>query len=519
MLFSSQAFILLFLPVSLIGYQLLSRLGRSATLAWLTGMSLVFYAYWNLSYLALLAASILVNFLFSWKLGAGKPESGQNRWLGFAIAANLALLIYYKYLFPLLNFFHDRGAISHRFTNVILPLGISFFTFTQIAYLIDLRQQIAKRQGLLRYSFFVTFFPHLIAGPIIHPREIMPQLEDPGTRGLSWDDVAIGLSWFIVGLAKKVLIADRIAPLAELLYDHPRDAGMLTTWFGAIAYAMQVYFDFSGYSDMAVALARMFGIRFPFNFDSPYKSQNFIEFWTRWHMTLSRYLNEYLYTPAVRWVSARRMDQGKKVDRKAGATLEGFFQMVFIPTMYTMVIAGVWHGAGLQFLIYGMLLGTYLVVNHAWRYLTPRGSRFHDVIPKPILTGVTFLSFVIGLVFFRATNPRDAFYIIGSLFGHHGFGPSLASNPYALSMDSPVRFKTIPRCLAALAICSVIVWCLPNTQEIFHQIPGDRTRSYSLIAPNLAWHRTAAWSVGLAALLCLCILMFDANARFLYFQF
>jgi alginate O-acetyltransferase complex protein AlgI len=324
-------------------------------LGWLACMSLFFYGYWSPPYLALLLASIMMNFLFSSKLGADQPPERQHLWLSAAVTANLALLIYFKYLFPFLRFLHGHGVISHQFENIALPLGISFFTFTQIAYLIDLRQQIARRQGIIEYSFFVTFFPHLIAGPIIHPRELMSQLESPRPSGLRGDDFAVGLSWFVMGLAKKVLIADRLAPLADLIYDHPRSAGFLMTWLGALAYAMQLYFDFSGYSDMAVALARMFSIRFPLNFDSPYKAHGFIDFWTRWHMTLSRYLNEYLFTPAVLWINERRRSQGKRTSKKAASTPEGFFQIVFVPTMYTMVIAGVWHGAGTQFLIFGIL--------------------------------------------------------------------------------------------------------------------------------------------------------------------
>ena len=249
-------------------------------------------------------------------------------------------------LFPLLNFFNRHGLVHHGFPDAFLPLGISFFTFTQISYLIDLRQGIADRQGLISYTVFVTFFPHLIAGPMINAREIMPQLETLSPGGLRSDDMALGLSWFILGLGKKILIADRLAPLADALYAHPASFGLTSTWLGVICYAMQIYFDFSGYSDMALGIARMFSIRFPINFNSPYKAPSIIEFWQRWHMTLSRYLNEYLYTPILRVVNSRRMDAGKKVSHKAQVTLGGFSQMVFFPTMVTMFITGIWHGAG-----------------------------------------------------------------------------------------------------------------------------------------------------------------------------
>ena len=490
-----------------------------AMLSWLSLISLFFYAYWNPPYILLLLASIVMNYLFSLQLGEEKSESSRSNWLVAAVTANLLLLMYFKYLFPLLNFFHAHGLIHHGFADVVLPLGISFFTFTQIAYLIDLRQGIARQQGIVAYSVFVTFFPHLIAGPIIHPRELMPQLDEERIHGLRADDMALGMTWFVMGLGKKVIIADRIAPLADMLYAHPHAAGFATSWLGALAYAMQLYFDFSGYSDMAVALARMFSIEFPLNFESPYKAHGIIEFWQRWHMTLSRYLNEYLYTPALRWINSRRLDRGKKVSRKAAATLEGFFEMVFIPTMWTMGIAGIWHGAGPQFFIFGLLQGVYLVVNHAWRYLTPRGSRFHDVVPAPFLILLTFVSFLVSLVFFRAANVHDAVYILGTMAGLHGAGPSFASNPNVADLPTIAFFlKSAKGCIGSLAACFFIVWALPNTQEILNQMPKDHVRHPSLL-PRLYWRPTAVWSIGLTGVLCMAILMLDASTRFLYFQF
>jgi alginate O-acetyltransferase complex protein AlgI len=519
LLFSSSIFLCLYLPAALLGYQLLSRFGRMAMLSWLALISIFFYGYWNPPYLILLLGSTFMNYLFSTRLGEGKPERSRSNWLVAAITANLLLLMYFKYLFPLLNFFHAHAMISHGFADVVLPLGISFFTFTQIAYLIDLRQDIARQQGILGYSVFVTFFPHLIAGPIIHPRELMPQLDEGRIHGLRSDDMALGMSWFVMGLGKKVIIADRIAPLADMLFAHPRSAGLGTSWLGALAYAMQLYFDFSGYSDMAVGLARMFSIEFPLNFESPFKSHGIIEFWQRWHMTLSRYLNEYLYTPALRWINGRRMDRGKKVSRKAAATVDGFFEMVFLPTMWTMGIAGIWHGAGPQFFIFGLLQGVYLVINHAWRYGTPRGSRFHDVVPAPFLIVLTFVSFLVSLVFFRAGNVHEAVYILGSMFGAHGVGPSFASNPQVADLPTIAFFlKSVKGCVASLAACFFIVWALPNTQEILNQMPKDHIRHPSLL-PWLSWRPNLLWSLGLTGLLCMCILMLDAGTRFLYFQF
>ena len=519
MLFSSNVFIFYFLPASLIGYQLLSRFGRPALLGWLTLTSLFFYGFWNPVYLILLFASILMNFGFSSRIGEGRAEVSQSRWLTMGIVANLLLLVYFKYLFPVLNFFHLHGLIRHGFAEVVLPLGISFFTFTQIAYLIDLRQGIAKRQGLLPYSVFVTFFPHLIAGPIIHPRELMPQLDEGRIGGLRLNDVALGASWFILGLAKKVLIADRIAPLADVLYAHPRSAGFATAWLGSLCYAMQLYFDFSGYSDMALALAKMFSIDFPINFNSPFKAPGIIEFWQRWHMTLSRYLNEYLYTPILRWVNGRRMDRGKKVTRKAAATLEGFAEMMAFPALLTMFIAGIWHGAGFQFIVFGTLQGVYLTVNHGWRVLTPRGSAWHERVPAPLMVVLTFLSFLVSLVFFRSRDVHDAMYVLGTMTGFHGLGPGFRSFEYLGEMPSISRFLFSPSLtMAVLAVCFFIVWALPNTQEILGQTGKDHVFMPSIL-PGFRWRISAAWSLGLGLLFCVVILLLDASTRFLYFQF
>ena len=519
MLFSSNNFIFLFLPVSLLGYQLLSRFGRTALLLWLTAVSLFFYGYWNPAYLVLLCGSIALNFLLSMQVAEGHSEISRSRWLVGGIVANLLLLVYYKYLFPLLNFLHAHGALPHGVRDVLLPLGISFFTFTQIAYLIDVRQGIAKRQGIVPYSVFVTFFPHLIAGPIIHPRELMPQFDEGRIRSLRADDLALGMTWFVMGLAKKVLIADRVAPLSDAMFAHVHAAGFVTTWLGTLCYAVQLYFDFSGYSDMALALARMFGLTFPINFNSPFKSQSIIEFWTRWHMTLSRYLNEYLYTPILRSVNSHRMDAGKKVSKKAQVTLEGFTSMVAFPLIATMFLAGIWHGAGLQFVVFGVLHGCYLTINHGWRLLTPRGHRLHRVVPAPFMIALTFVCVLVGLVFFRATSVSDGGYVVGTMFGVHGIGADYVSFPYLAAIPSISKFLVhLKPTLAVIGVCLLIVWGMPNTQEILAQTEKDHVWLPTLM-PGLKWRVNAYWSLGITAVFAIVILLLDASTRFLYFQF
>ena len=519
MLFSSSVFIFCFLPVVLLGFQLFSRYGRVALFSWLSAASYFFYAYWNPRYLILLVASILLNFCFSRLI---VRANRQNHVLALAIAANLSILVWFKYLFPALNFFSGAGLFDHHWQNVVLPLGISFFTFTQIAYLIDLKQGVAEKQDLVSYSLFVSFFPHLIAGPIIHHSEMMPQFAAQRTRGLRVDDVALGWTWFVLGLAKKVLIADRIAPLADGLYDRPHAFGFMATWLGVLAYAMQLYFDFSGYSDMALGLARMFSIRFPFNFNSPYKATNIIDFWQRWHMTLTRYLTLYLYNPIAMQVTRRRIAAGKKTSKKASRTLNGFFEMICWPVTFTMFLAGVWHGAGLQFIVFGMLHAFYLSVNHAWRVFVPAESRWQKLLPAPVGVVITFLAVLVGQIYFRAANCSDAAWVMGSLCRLHGKGPTLAQAAESVSYRFPnimTHWLTSPLPTAAfLVICFLIVWTMPNTQEILGQVPDSETRTAPLLG-LISWRPSLAWATCTGLVLLCALVVLDSSSTFLYFQF
>ena len=519
MLFSSNVFLFVFLPVSLAGYQLLSRFGSRVVLSWLTLISLFFYGFWNPVYLLLLAGSIFFNYLASGLIsGAAANERRQSFWLRAAICGNLLLLVYFKYLFPLLNFFHSVGVLPHGFTNVVLPLGISFFTFTQIAFLIDLKQGIAERQGVLSFSLFVTFFPHLIAGPIIHPREMMPQFDAGKTkRGLQREDLTIGLTWFILGLAKKVLVADRISPVADAVFGHPHGFGAGGTWVGVLAYTMQLYFDFSGYSDMAVGLARMFSIEFPVNFDSPYKAASIVEFWQRWHMTLSRYLNEYLYNPISSQIRRRRTAAGKKSTRKTFSTPEGFVQLVAAPTLATFFLAGVWHGAGLQFILYGLLHGVYITVFHLWRTFVPKESSLQKLLPKPAAVLLTYLAVMVSFTFFRASGVREAMYLLGSLLGLHGVGQAYTGNAAVAGI---AYFSSVKAAIGALVVCFLMVWFMPNTQQILDQLPrNEAEEELQGGSRRLLWKPTFGWGLYVSLLLVVCVLMLDTGGAFLYFQF
>jgi D-alanyl-lipoteichoic acid acyltransferase DltB (MBOAT superfamily) len=398
---------------------------------------------------------------------------------------------------------------------VLLPLGISFFTFTQIAYLIDLKQEMAEAQDLLSYVLFVTFFPHLIAGPIIHHSEMMPQFAAQRHSGLRADDMAVGTTWFLMGLGKKVLIADRFGPIADSFYYGPHAFGTMATWVGVLSYAIQLYYDFSGYSDMALGLARMFSLTFPVNFNSPYKATNIIDFWQRWHMTLTRYLNLYLYNPLALAMSRRRIKSGKKASKKAQKTLEGFSQLIALPLVTTMFLAGIWHGAGLQFILFGLAHAFYLAVNHAWRTFVAEDSPWQKLLPAPVGVALTFSCVLVGQVFFRAASASSAFYVLGTLVGlHHGGGLDAFQG-----LHSSSRFANHgPQAALYIAIAFAIFWALPNTQEILGQVE-ETERNPSVAGGWLRWQPNLLWALVLILLTAVTMPFINASTSFLYFQF
>jgi D-alanyl-lipoteichoic acid acyltransferase DltB (MBOAT superfamily) len=440
-----------------------------------------------------------------------------------AVIINLCSLGFYKYLFPFLNFLGSEGLIAHNWTGVILPLGISFFTFTQIGYLVDLRQGEAEPQGLLNYTLFVTFFPHLIAGPIVHHKEMMPQFGTNRRYTLRPDDVAVGLTWFVFGLAKKTLFADRVGRYADPVFASGLQLNMLETWIGVLAYSLQLYFDFSGYSDMALGLARMFSIQFPINFNSPYKATNIIDFWQRWHMTLTRYITLYLYNPLALSVARRRLAAGKKVSTKSLKTPSGFFNMLAIPTMFTMGVVGIWHGAGSQFLIFGALHGAYLCVNHAWRsFAAPRilwrpGNWWQKASTQVLSVAITFLCVLVGQVFFRASSTSSAWHILGSMVRQPSFslhGPSLVHMSIYPGLQTAVAQRSL-----TISFLFVIVWLLPNTQQILGRFSRISGAQLPRMLERFAWQPSIGWAFTVSALLLLAIVFKATSAAFLYFQF
>ena len=419
MLFTSGEFLFVYLPVTLALFFLTARLaGNAAGAAWLVLASFVFYAYWLPIYTALLAASVVFNYLLGNFIVECPADRHRRRFalLCFAVAADLLLLGYFKYA----NFFLDTltqlAARPLGTLNVILPIGISFFTFTQIAYLADVFAGKVRDRNPLHYALFVSYFPHLIAGPVLHHAEMMPQFARSHIYRPRLENFVIGLAFLLMGLAKKVLLADSWALLADDLFDAPATAVVHTAeaWRGALAYTLQIYFDFSGYSDMAVGLSLLIGVRLPYNFNSPYQATSIIDFWRRWHMTLSRFLRDYLYLPL-------------------GGNRRGSVRR-YLNLMITMLLGGLWHGAAWTFAIWGGLHGIYLVINHAWRFLRERLAR-RATAEAPAALGIagralgsalTLFSVAVAWVFFRAPSGADALRILGSMFTAPAHWPASA---------------------------------------------------------------------------------------------
>src|SRR3989338_5997329 len=393
MLFNSFVFIILFLPVTFGGYFLLQKIRPQLASIWLAFASLFFYAYWNIVYLPILLFSILFNYILSIYITPGFEKSLKEKARKcvflFAIIFNLGLLGFFKYS----NFFIENINIlvgSHIQTlKILLPLGISFFTFQKIAYLVDCYKGKAHEKNFLRYLLFVTFFPQLIAGPIVHHSEIMPQFAEKEKRTLNFENISKGLFLFFLGLSKKVVIADTFATWANSGFNGTSALGFFDAWMTSLSYTFQLYFDFSGYTDMAIGVALLFNIRLPINFNSPYKALNIQDFWRRWHITLSRFLRDYVYISLC----------GNR-----GSSFATYNNL-----LATFIIGGIWHGAGWTFVFWGFLHGVALVVQKFW-------SRFGLHMPKVIAWFITFNFVNIAWVFFRAKEWEDAVRVISSMF-------------------------------------------------------------------------------------------------------
>jgi D-alanyl-lipoteichoic acid acyltransferase DltB (MBOAT superfamily) len=495
----------------LIGFFFLGKHSQRVAAAWLALASLIFYGSWDYRYIPLLLGSIVLNFLMSLAIVSDRAFFSKKKLLVLAVCANLLLLGYYKYADFFLASIYLVSGFKKIDINIILPIGISFFTFTQIAFLIDTYQGKVKEFNFIHYTLFVTYFPHLIAGPVLHHKEMMPQFGEKKNYLPSADNFAIGISIFIIGLIKKVIIADSVAPLASPIFQPEAHPALLEAWIGALAYTMQLYFDFSGYSDMAIGLSRMFGVRLPLNFNSPYKADNIIDFWRRWHMTLSRFLRDYLYIPL-------------------GGNRNGTFAR-FRNLFITMLLGGLWHGAGWTYVIWGGLHGVYLVVNHGWHALIQKLGlpEKKSLLRKIMARCLTFVSVVIAWVFFRSPDFATAIDILSGMTGMNGISlPAWTKSQldWLEFFGWPVKFEGIRYIdfgstgFSVLIIAIGLVWLTPNTQEIMRDIEPclESVIPNKSIAP-IKWQLSTTWLIFISIGFLLCIFNMNKVSEFLYFQF
>lgn len=482
MLFNSFEFIFLFLPAVFAGFFLIAKTSHRLAALWLAAASLFFYGWWNPKYVLLLLASITLNYSFGYVIGHARAIGKSNtslRLLTAAVSMNLMLLAYFKYANFFISSSNQVVGTHWGALDVILPLGISFFSFTQIAFLVDVHRGIAREYNFVHYVLFVTYFPHLIAGPVLHHRQMMPQFAPAATYRIDSGNILSGLCLFAIGLAKKVLLADQFGIYANGVFDAPLDGGVpsLTEgWIGVLAYSMQLYFDFSGYSDMAMGLSLLFNITLPQNFNSPYKAANIIEFWRRWHITLSDFLREYLYIS----LGGNRSGQMRR----------------WMNLIVTMLLGGLWHGANWTFVIWGGLHGLFLVINHAWRRVLPIfGVRFiaGGIVISRI---VTLIAVVVAWIPFRSSNIDVSVEMFKAITGTNGvaFG-SMSLTGFQLAE----LFVWFPM---GLSICLFA----PNAIELMNAAKTSRERGIGV-------------GVLSGTLLGLSLLSFGRKSDFLYFQF
>jgi alginate O-acetyltransferase complex protein AlgI len=518
MLFNSYVFIFAFLPATLAGFFLLGRFQPKPAAAWLTAASLFFYGWWNPVYVVLLALSICFNYVCGMAIARSAAPAGggaRKRMLIFAVTVNLAVLAYYKYANFFLSSINHATGSTLSLGEIVLPLGISFFTFTQIAFLADAYYGKAREYNFVHYGLFVTYFPHLIAGPVLHHAEMMPQFAQPATYRFNWENAAVGITIFAIGLFKKVMLADGIGGYAKPVFDAAAAGFGLTAleaWCGALAYTFQLYFDFSGYSDMAIGLSRLFGVVLPLNFHSPYKAVNIIDFWRRWHMTLSRFLRDYLYIPL-------------------GGNRKGPVRR-YLGLMITMVLGGLWHGAGWTFVLWGTLHGVYLMINHGWRALC--SSRGHDIRQstrwgRACGCVITFTAVVIGWVLFRSADLAAAVAMLKAMAGLNGFVlpdfwlPKWGAAGQWLAAHG-VRFgDTHDRVGGGVVnwiwILLLVVWFAPNTQQLLAGYRPALALYAERYQGRLAWRPVPLYALLTAALALLAIFNLHKQSEFLYFQF
>lgn len=505
MIFNSYEFILIFLPIAFLFYAAVHRFaGWKAATGALGIISLVFYAQWSLMLLMILIVSVVSNFVVGNILNRQTKEGRPSgKLLLIAIVGNLVALGYFKYT----NFFIDianqlSGAgLGHA--NIILPVGISFYTFIQIGFLVEAHSGQAEEQPFLRYLTFATFFPCVTAGPLVLQREVFDQLKDPNRQLFNARRIAVGLAMFSLGLFKKVVLADSIAPYANTAFDGVaagQSIGFIASWAGSLAYTLQLYFDFSGYSDLALGLGAIFGVLLPLNFNSPFKATSISDFWQRWHMTMTRFFTTYVFSP----LAMRGMRQAVANEY---SPMRRFMASGGGPIILTMLVAGIWHGSGWVFVLYGLLHGVAIAINNAWR---------HFAMPKvpPVLGWMMTMAVVVsGLTIFRSPDLATAGTMLAQMWG---LGPALAmagGDGVVLNLREAFLF------IGALGF---IVLALPNTQEILSDewiSTSPQPREKQSWSEWIQWKPNLGWSAAAAAMFLLAFTSIGSDSSFLYYKF
>jgi alginate O-acetyltransferase complex protein AlgI len=506
MIFNSFEFLFVFLPIVLATYYLVRRyVSHWTALSFLAAASFFFYAWWDVSrapwylldsfsldnivralwfvrHVILLLGSVIINHVVARLM----RRWGNQPLLAIGIVFNLSLLGFFKYA----DFFSSNiNALSGLNLPVLglgLPLAISFFSFQQISYLVDVARRKTDPGHFFAHALFVSFFPHIVAGPLIQHHQIAAQFNDTKRKDDIWDNLGVGFSIFAIGLAKKVLFAESIEPFATSMFELAErggEPGLVAAWIGAVAYALQIFFDFSGYSDMALGLARCLGYRLPINFNGPYKSASIVEFWRRWHITLSHFLRDHLYIP----LGGNRLGEGRRS----------------INLMTTMLLGGLWHGAAWTFVIWGGLHGLGLTVNHYWDKWGPKG--WFDGRRRIIAIGLTFVFTTIAWVFFRAETWPAAGRVLAGMFGLNGLG--------LVGVD--------PEAIALIIIGLGIVWRLPDTPEVFSEVIDEQSLKDAQIRPKpgLRWRFSKRTAFLAAFILFLSILNAWKTSEFIYYTF
>jgi D-alanyl-lipoteichoic acid acyltransferase DltB (MBOAT superfamily) len=520
MLFSSYAFIFAFLPVCLAGFYALARIRREWAEIYLIFASLLFYGWWSLRYVPLLAGSIAVNYWVGSRIQASLARGYRRRvtvWCSCGVLANVALLVYFKYSNFLVENVNLLLGTEFTLQHIILPLGISFYSFQNIAYLTDCARGQIKQPSLIAFALFGVFFPKLIAGPIVHYNEVYPQFEMRRFVPTAKRNLMVGLVIFAIGLFKKTVVADTAGSIATPFYEmaargHAFD--MFTGWLAASSYTVQLYFDFSGYSDMAIGIARMFGILLPLNFHSPLRATNIVEFWRRWHMTLQRFILSYIFQPL-----------SLAFTRKAAETGIGrwpaFFISVIVPMFVTFVILGIWHGAGWTFVLYGVINAIFVCTFVAWSEHQKHRRRKLKISTRDRRPSrlsrisshvITVLCVLTTLVIFRSDNFATAGVIYKGMFGLSG------------TVSSAMNEAAIPEVLIFMVLSSLIIALMPNTQQIMRfYCPAQNWRQWRDVASSLITWRWRPDAIGIVAagIILFFGIVFIARGEvaFVYFKF